>query len=75
MPESKEILKKLLNNEDSNFSEIIKAALLDLNKSELELSEILKTSKPTIERWRDGNTIPHELIKESVKKTLIKILS
>lgn len=38
--------------------------------TELELSEKLNTSRPTINRWKTGETAPHILIRESIYKTL-----
>lgn len=69
---------KLLNKGISNpqnpkiFQKIIAESLSVFSLTELLLSEELKTSRPTINRWKTGTTIPHILIREGVYKTLLQ---
>lgn len=63
----------LTNLDDvSIFKNIITESLSVFNLTELLLSEELKTSRPTVNRWKSGTTIPHILIREGVYKTLLK---
>ena len=54
------------------FEKVISDSLAVFSLTELLLSEELKTSRPTINRWKTGNTVPHILIREGVYKTLLK---
>ena len=74
-------LDKLLENLNKGLSElsdlnlfkqIINDSLFVFNLTELMLSEELRTSRPTINRWKTGTTAPHILIRESIYKTLQK---
>jgi ribosome-binding protein aMBF1 (putative translation factor) len=59
----------------SLFKTIISESLKVFDLSYLELAEMLKTTRPTILRWKSGETSPHILIRESVYKSLLKRLS
>ncbi len=67
-------LNQGLNNlEDiAIFQKIITESLSVFSLTELLLSEELKTSRPTVNRWKTGATVPHILIREGVYKTLLK---
>ncbi len=54
------------------FQKVIAESLAVFSLTELLLSEELKTSRPTVNRWKTGATIPHILIREGVYKTLLK---
>ena len=59
-------------NDTMIFQKVIVESLSVFSMTELLLSEELKTSRPTVNRWKTGNTIPHILIREGVYKTLLK---
>lgn len=62
------------NVEDAKtFQLIISLVLENSSLNELELSEVLKTSRPTICRWKNGGTSPHSVIKLATYNTIMKI--
>lgn len=68
-----EIDKGLANIENGKlFSRILFDCMYEMNVNDLELSVILKTSRPTIGRWLDGTTSPHTFIREGVYQALKK---
>ena len=56
--------------EDKLFQERIVEALDRLKLSDEDACDLLKVSRPTITRWRIGQTAPHPLGREAVFKVL-----
>lgn len=69
----KDLTYGLNNLEDTAiFRKIVAESLVIFSLTEVLLSEELKTSRPTVNRWKSGATVPHILIREGVYKTLLK---
>ena len=54
------------------FHKVIADSLEVFRLTEIMLAEELKTSRPTVNRWKTGATAPHKVVRESVYKTLQK---
>lgn len=52
--------------EPLDFRSIINISQLLLKLTDLEMSELLKVSRPTIGRWKRGVSSPHPLAEKSI---------
>lgn len=55
-------------DDDALFAAIIRQAGTDLSDS--ELADLLSVARPTVNRWKNGRTTPHRLIKPIVYQKL-----
>lgn len=56
---------------EADFGRVVAQAQKILSKSDLELSQLFKVSRPTINRWVRGVTAPHPMLKRAVLETFI----
>ncbi len=54
--------------DDAEFASLIGQAVDDL--SEAEMSKLLQVSRPTINRWKNGRSVPHPLGRPRVMQKL-----
>lgn len=53
------------------FGKIIKATHLILKFNEVSLASKLKTSVPTLKKWKEGQNVPHMMIRKTVTNSII----
>ena len=61
------------NSPREDFSKLINYSASVLELEERELSELLKASKPTINRWIRGESVPSKSLREPIFRALSKI--
>ncbi len=52
------------------FAEVVRAAQQRMGRDDLDMSRLLKVSRPTIERWLGGVSEPHPLGQAVIFATL-----
>ena len=55
-----------------DFSALVKLAQKHLDLDDLEMSRLLKVSRPTIGRWVRGDSTPHPLSRKAIFDVLAK---
>jgi hypothetical protein len=63
---------RLDTNDEATFRTFVGDARIILEKSEADIADLLGISRPTLNRWINGRSIPHPLMRPAV---LSKILS
>ena len=66
-----ELVPAVANPDKADFARIFRHAQSVLGKSDLQLSNLFKVSRPTIGRWSRGVTAPHPLLQKAVYETLL----
>lgn len=72
--EVEDLMKIIKHSDLSNnqvFSKIIKATSIILKHDEISLASKLKTSVPTLKKWKEGQSVPHMMIRKTVTNFII----
>lgn len=59
-------------DEDRIFQRVIQAALEDFCFTDMELARVLKVSRPTVTRWKNGKTSPAPRMRPAILDALMK---
>jgi DNA-binding transcriptional regulator YiaG len=74
----KEIINRIeragLNLEDDKlFKECILQTMQDIDLNDITLANLLAVSRSTVARWKNGQAVPHPLMKKPVYNILLKL--
>lgn len=74
----KELILKIKNaspNNDEQFRQIIAAVLNNDFIEETKLRNLLMVSRPTLNRWKNGESVPHTALRPRIFKWLAEQLN
>ena len=59
-------------SKDDVFAHVVRCAVDDLGFTPGEVGNALWVSRPTVERWMRGATAPHHLMREPVRRFMLR---
>jgi len=59
-------------SKDDVFAHVVRCAVDDLGLTPGELGNALSVSRPTVERWMGGVTAPHPLMREPIRRFMMR---
>jgi len=68
---ARELQQSAAAPEMAEFGRVLNHAQKILGKSDLQMSQLFKVSRPTINRWTRGVTAPHPLVRKAVFDALL----